>query len=211
MIKIESVIKLINSLISWPIWLYFSFFIISSIFYFFPPLIHIATIKTWFGVFSIVCIVLLISKTISKYYEDRKLRKNFQLTSTSNPHECFCYVAEQPDKSIITQLNFKLNVKNLKERPVSLVKANLLMPSVPGELVHSELLVRSAKSNDYGSAERGYIIPAFSLLPISVIFAIRSKKKTKFPKKFISTLNIFDDENNKQKIKVQTSFIGQND
>jgi hypothetical protein len=134
-------------------------------------------------------------------------RRTFHLSP--DEMQSFWAMARQRDDSTTTQLVVRFLAKNLTDAPLGLVNARLIHPTIRGEVIHSDVMVRGTNSNLYGSAAHsGHGVPGRSSLPGTASIMIRGTRKHPPQSALTVVIGITDDEGNEQRLKLSLRGTG---
>ena len=161
-----------------PVWMLLGLALAGFAILFLPSFggINLGQFRTQYGVwvwieavtFSILAVARSLDAGISAYLERRKMAATRALRLVPLHHQCWWHLAEQQDRSLISQIRVDIEAANLSDQPVRIVKASLIRPKTKGELVHSDVSLPRAgspyHSNQHAVPPHGAVTAALHLM-----------------------------------------------
>ena len=207
--------KILGTIKDFPLWLLSAVAISLTVFALVPKFSHLASQDTnnlvLYGVFVAWIFVAarsvqLAFEAVRSYRNHREARHRFYVTPIE--HHCYWSVSAQPDGSNVTQISAQFMVKNRSAEPLHLMKARVVRPKIPGEILPGLLATRSAVGNDYGTpaVSENFIAPGHTL-PVVATILIRGVPKQKngtIP----ATIKISDADGHAEIVKIQLPRVG---
>jgi hypothetical protein len=161
-----------------------------------------------FSALAVARAVALGIQTVRSLRAARDAKRRFHLTPVMS--QCYWAVSKQADESFITSISALFAVKNRSTAPVTLLTAHLVRPRIRGEVVQTNVFVRTARRDVYGSGMQDprHAIPPGATLPATVHIAIRGQPATDRTRELVATIAIGDEEGNEQRVTVSLHGTG---
>jgi hypothetical protein len=97
--------------------------------------------------FSALALARASDLAMSAYHKRRKTGEaNRILRLVPRHHQCWWHLAKQQDDSFVSQIALDVEAANLTDRPVRIVKVQLIRPKIKGELLHGIVTLPKAGS-----------------------------------------------------------------
>jgi hypothetical protein len=97
--------------------------------------------------FSMLTVARALEGAVTSYLLHRKSAEvRRALRMVPRHHQCWWHLAKQQDDSVVSQIALDVEVANLTDRPVRLVKARLIRPRMTGEFLHGDVMLPEAGS-----------------------------------------------------------------
>lgn len=129
----------------------------------------------WLGtlVFSALAIARAVDAGISHYVANSKEKQKRRLLYVvPRLQQCWWHLAKQRDDSYVSQISLDIEVANLSDHPVQLIKAHVIRPRTRDDAVHTVLLLPKIGS-PYHSEK--HPVPARNTATASVHFMVRGQ------------------------------------
>jgi hypothetical protein len=130
--------------------------------------IFFGTILSFCLLFSLLCIDAFL------LYRKRKI-----LNITLHENESWWCLAKQKDGSFATQLSIKVNLGNISDSPISILKVRLIKPKILGRVFHSVVFLPkegcASYSNDHKIPSRATVKASIEIM-VEGIFVTEKKK-----------------------------------